>query len=176
MKKFMVAYVALAAALASCSNKGAEKSSDSDTAELDSMVEMVGEVADTVMQEQDQAVIISSVREIYQMVPEKCYTPEFEKIIEAADAKAEKDGSEVGYFDYDILTNSQDPGELKDVEIVELIAPDSAKVKVSGNGYGEKGYVMITVKLVDDSYFVDDVEGFDGKSVKQAAQAYVNEK
>ncbi len=164
----------LAGGMMSCSGKIGEKGNDSDTAALDSIVAMVGDVtaADTA-NEQDQNLIIASVREIYQMRPENCYTPDFQKVLDAVD---KKDAGEIGFIDYDILTNSQDSGEVKNVEILNLIAPDGAIVKVTGDMYGEKGYVIITVKLVDGSYLIDDIEGPGGKSTKQAAQAYVNGK
>ncbi|MDE6812122.1 MAG: hypothetical protein K2J15_07215, partial [Muribaculaceae bacterium] len=141
--------------------------------ELDSITAMVAEVA---AQPQDEVLIVTSVREIYQTMPSKCFTPDFQKVIDGADAKSVRDGNEMGYFDYDILTNSQDPGDLRNVEIVNLTGSDGAVVKVTGERYGNDGFVMVTVRLIDNSYLIDDIEGLDGNSVKQSAQAYINGK
>lgn len=161
-------------ALCACSNKSKETSADSDSAQMDSMIkEVLANPEVPAAQPQDEELIISSVRAIYTNNPANPYTPGFQKVIDDADAKAEREGNDVGYFDYDILTNSQDPGKLKSVAIIELIGNDGAKVKVSGSRFGENDYVNITVKLCEDSYLVDDVEGMDGKSVKQAAIKYI---
>ncbi len=156
-------------AMTACGSKSDQKTADSDSAAaLDSIVSMV----EAVNQTQDEAKIVASIREIYVMRPAVIYTPDFQKILDAVE---KKDQGEMGFFDYDILTNSQDPGDLKSVDVVELIGNDAAKVKVSGDGYGENGYVIVITKLIDGSYLIDDVDGPDGKSVKAAAQTYLSE-
>ncbi len=168
MKKIITAaLISLAVAgLSACVSKAAENQST----DQDSTTEVVDDATST----QDEGLILASVRNIYEMRPQVSFTPEFQHIIDAANEKSVEEGCEVGYFDWYILTNSQDPGQLNDVEIVKLKDGDSAIVKVFGEFSGENGYVIVTVKRVDGEYLIDDIEGFDGKSVKQSAQDYIN--
>ncbi|MBD5207642.1 MAG: hypothetical protein HDS79_05165 [Bacteroidales bacterium] len=178
MNKLVIVGLAcvLAGGMISCGGKKGDKEADS-AAALDSIVSMVETVNEVdsakqaQTQEQDQGLIVTSVREIYNMRPPESFTPDFQQVIDEVN---KKDAGEIGFFDYDILTLSQDPGNLKDVEILDLIGNDTAKVKVTGESYGDKGYVVILTKLTDGVYLVDDVEGFDGKSLKDAAKSYLN--
>lgn len=175
MKKVFLgmALVIMTGCFSSCGSKAAGETGDSDSVATETVAESFeGEAAST----QDAGLIMASVQSIYRMMPPDWATPELKKAIEDADAKAAKDGSEMGFFDYDLLTNSQDPGEFKDVEIVSIKGNDTAVVKVFGEAYGNDGYVVATLRLIDDQYYIDDIEGPDGKSVKKTAMEYISRK
>lgn len=166
MKKILLAVAVAAASVAMVGCGKSDKSNGSDSVAEESVEEQ--------QIPQDEGMIVERVKELYHTMPPEMYTPEFKSIRDGAESKAINAGNEMGYFDYDMLTNSQDPGEMRSAEIVRLDGYDKAIVKVFGENYGTDGFVIITVKLVDGEYRIDDVEGPDGKSVKEAAQKYIN--
>ena len=90
----------------------------------------------------------------------KYLSPELRKVVKDADKKANAEGDEVGYFDFDILTQSQDPGPMKSVDIVS-VTPDVIVAKVTGEGYntGPVGTVKVTVIRLNGKLYIDDVDG-----------------
>lgn len=90
----------------------------------------------------------------------KYLSPELRKVVKDADKKANAEGDEVGYFDCDILTQSQDPGPMKSVDIVS-VTPDVIVAKVTGEGYntGPVGTVKVTVIRLNRKLYIDDVDG-----------------
>ncbi len=90
----------------------------------------------------------------------KYLSPELRKVVKDADKKANAEGDEVGYFDCDILTQSQDPGPMKSVDIVS-VTPDVIVAKVTGEGYntGPVGTVKVTVIRLNGKLYIDDVDG-----------------
>lgn len=93
------------------------------------------------------------------------FSPEFEELKGSAEMTSLKMGDGMDYFDYDVLTQSQDPGKLKGVEVTDIDG-DKATAKVKGGGFGQNGTIKVSVVRIDGKLYIDDVAGEKAKMKK----------
>lgn len=173
-------YFALAigaiASLTSCDSKSTSTTEDQDSEKTEQTEANETAKEDAApMIEQDEAQVRDEVIAMYtnaQMWNKDMLTPEFRADIEAADKKAQATGDEMGWADCDIFTLSQDPGDRGIVEDITLNNDGTATVKVSGARFGSNGTITVTVKLIDGTYYIDDIADVEMGSVRTIAQNY----
>lgn len=147
---------------ASCTGKGNGNAVDSDSLNVDSLA-LTDEVVTI-----DSAGIISEAEayfaEVYNNRPndEQLYSPEFLDAIQGAEIQARKEGNEMGYFDMDLLTYSQDPGKYKSVSI-ESLSADTVVGNVKGSGFGSP--LKVTIVRVNGKFMIDDINGEKAKAI-----------
>ncbi|MDE6536311.1 MAG: hypothetical protein K2K82_09950 [Muribaculaceae bacterium] len=173
-------YFALAigaiASLTSCDSKSTSNAEDQDgeKTEQTEATETAKEDAAPVI-EQNEEQVRSEVGAMYantEMWHPDMLTPEFRADIEAADKKAQATGDEMGWIECDIFTLSQDPGKYGDVQDITLNNDGTATVKVVNGTFGSEGYVIVTAKLIDGTYYIDDIADVNMGSVRTIAQNY----
>lgn len=100
-----------------------------------------------------------------------------QKAIKEVDDAATAAGSEVGYFDYDLWTESQDPDMsyyTTDVEVVSQEA-NEAVVKLNLVQYGEKSPRVLKLAPENDTWVISDFQGSDGKWILEVCAAAMGE-
>lgn len=157
MKIFGIILFSSSLLLTACGGNNSQNTGSTTDSIIDSAQAAIDSVAAPEVQP-DLALATQCLTEIYETGIPQPFTPEFAKLISDANAKAEKEGSEVGFFDLDVLTFSQDPGALKSVDIIDTKG-STVIAEVTGTGYGENGKITVTAVLVDGVYLIDDVNG-----------------
>ena len=106
--------------------------------------------------------IVKTVSEWTQKAP---FTASFAKTIDDVDDAALKKGSEIGWWDYDVWLESQDPddnGSIADVEVLKVLE-NEADVKLNLVQYGSKSPRRLKLTFDGDKWLVADFQNSDGK-------------
>ncbi len=161
-------------ALSACDSKS---TSSADNAEetTEQTEEVASTEAATPAIEQNEEQVISELMDMYSNtmeMQESYMTSDLLSYVGSAEMTAFKMGDEMGWIDYSMWTFSQDPDDsAKEVKNVKLNPDGTATADVYGGGFGPKGYVTVTVQLVDGHYRIDDiVNPADGTSIKAEAK------
>lgn len=169
---FAVAFGALAV-LTACGSKSETAENTTGQSEKTEQTETVEE---TPVVKQSEEQVISTLQDMYYNTEIWNYdflTPEFREVLKASDKKAKEIGDEMGCFEFDIFTCSQDPDKhYSEIRNVKLNNDGTASAEVGS--FGSKGYITVTVKLIDGEYFIDDIEDASFGSIKAEAKKYCN--
>ena len=106
--------------------------------------------------------ITRTVSEWTQKAP---FTASFAKTMEDVDDAALKKGSEIGWWDYDVWLESQDPddnGSIADVEVLN-VSGNEADVKLNVVQYGSKSPRRLKLTLDGEKWLVADFQNSEGK-------------
>lgn len=158
---------ALAIGATSCSVGSDKTAGSNDSIPTDSVMTVESQAAEAkALEETFSKEVTEFLTVVYtKQSSEGVFSPEFEELKGSAEMTSFKKGDGMDYFDYDVLTQSQDPGALKSVEIVSVDG-ESVTAKVRGEGFGESGTIPVTVVRVDGKLYIDDVNGEKAKMKK----------
>lgn len=173
MKKWGLYFMASLLGLYSCGS--AQQKSDqeqSDSIVVTGVDEVIAQK--TVEEMQDASFFINLIAGWGQDTP---MSAALQKAIKEVDDAATAAGSEVGYFDYDLWTESQDPDMsyyTTDVEVVSQEA-NEAVVKLNLVQYGEKSPRVLKLAPENDTWVIADFQGSDGKWILEVCAAALEE-
>lgn len=173
MKKWGLYFMASLLGLYSCG--GAQQKSDQeqpDTIVVTGVDEVIAQKTEQEMQ--DASFFVDLIAGWGQNTP---MSSALQKAIKEVDDAATAAGSEVGYFDYDLWTESQDPDMsyyTTDVEVVSQEA-NEAVVKLNLVQYGEKSPRVLKLAPENDTWVIADFQGSDGKWILEVCAAALGE-
>lgn len=173
MKKWGLYFMASLLGLYSCG--GAQQKSDqeqSDSIVVTGVDEVIAQKAEEEMQ--DATFFVDLIAGWGQDTP---MSAALQKAIKEVEDAATAAGSEVGYFDYDLWTESQDPDMsyyTTDVEVVSQEA-NEAVVKLNLVQYGEKSPRVLKLAPENDTWVISDFQGSDGKWILEVCAAAMGE-
>lgn len=173
MKKWGLYFMASLLGLYSCG--GAQQKSDQeqpDTIVVTGVDEVIAQK--TVEEMQDASFFVDLIAGWGQDTP---MSAALQKAIKEVDDAATAAGSEVGYFDYDLWTESQDPDMSYYTTDVEVVSQETneAVVKLNLVQYGEKSPRVLKLAPENDTWVIADFQGSDGKWILEVCAAAMGE-